>query len=934
MPSGTVTFLFTDIEGSTRLWAEHPAEMRAALKRHDGLLKKTVSAHEGHVVKSTGDGIYAVFARAQSAAAAAVAAQAAFQSERLEGIGSLKVRMALHTGEADERDGDYFGAALNRAARLLGAGNGGQILVSNVTKEVLADQDLQFLDLGMHRLRDIPNPEHIHQLLYPGAKREFSPLRSLDAQPNNLPIELTSFIGRENEVDEVSELLSNRRLVTLTGVGGTGKTRLATRVARDVLGIYPDGAWFVGLASIADADLVVGHVAAPFGVREIETYGDRGLLDVLCDYLQDKTLLLVLDNCEHVLEQTSAIVEQIVTRCPAVRVLATSRGLLGVPGEAAYPVPPLGLAEEGSDKESEAIRLFVERAASVRPGFVLDDETADAVAGITRQLDGLPLAIELAASRINLLAPSEILGRLDNQLRVVASRRGKGRHSTLEAAIDWSYDLLSESDREVFACLAVFAGGWDLGAAVAISGNDELDVLESLDHLVDQSLVEVSDLGSGRRYRLLEPVRQYAAAKLAAASNGYESYVRHADYFAVLAEEGRAGLRGTDQEEWLLRLEAEHDNVRAAIDWCLDKEDSLALRITAAMGWFWWLRGYWPEALRWFWKVYGATPESDPLLRARLVYGVALIEVMRVRPDDVAPLFTDALDIVERLGTPIDLAWVRAGLGEIGLDPDLAKAAMDGFEAAGDTWATSYTKFLYGQALFFAGDVNGILEMERSVEELLGLKDRLTAAWLGFVLGHTMAFKGRLRDARRLIVQSRDLVDSSTDRWIGPHCASRLGILATMEGRFEEARELFEEALPVHMRIGDQNCTALVHTFMGELMTGQGDLKAALSHLGKGITGYEDLNNATGVANGLRRMAWLAQARGDSHRAVVLLGASDALAQKSGGRVSAHDEERLSSSISQLRADLREEDFDAAWREGSGATREEMLTYALGRQAP
>ncbi len=916
--------------------------MRAALARHDEMIRSAVEGNDGHVVKSTGDGAYAVFGRAQSAAAAAIATQELF-TEELPGVGRLKLRVALHTGEADERDGDYFGTALNRTARLLGTGHGGQILVSSVTRDVLSEQHHEFVDLGTHRLRDLARPEHVYQLLYPGSPHDFAPLKSVESRPNNLPLQLSSFIGREREVDQVTRLVTEGRLVTLTGVGGAGKTRLAIQAAGELLDAYADGAWFVDLAPISDAELVIGQAAAPFGVRDLETDADHALIDVLCNYLSDKDLLIVLDNCEHLLDEAASVAHQLLTRCPKVDILATSRGLLGLPGETAFSIPPMELPDKDADGESAAVRLFVERASNVRPGFALGEDNADAVRDITRRLDGLPLAIELAASRIKVLAPAEILARLDNQLRLTSSRGLEGRHATLEAAMAWSYDLLTPVDREVFACLSVFSGGWALEAAVSLSGLDEFDVLETLEHLVDQSLVEVSDPEAGRRYRLLEPVRQYATAKLEESSHDHEVRRMHAEYFARLAEEGRTGLRGPDQERWIVRLQADHDNMRAAIDWCLDQqEESLALEITAPMGWFWWLRGLWPEALRWFWKVYRSTEGADPLLRARLVYGVAAIEVMRVRPAEVAPLFMEALTVVERDGSPTDVAWVKSTLAEMSSDVDrlrpedgaagLALEAMKDFESAGDRWAAAYTRFLYGQTLFVADDPRGVGEMEGALDELLELGDKWTAAWLGFVIGHSRAFEGDYDDARRLIVQSGELVEHSNDRWIGTHCTSRLGVLAAMEGKHDRARELFDQALPVHMRIGDQNCEALIHTYMGEILTDQGNLDDGEGQLREALAGYQDLENDLGIANGLRRMGWLALARGNRERAAVLLAGSGTVVSGSGGRMSSHDARRMSESTSSLRAEMAEGEFDTAWRRGEDMTAEELLSYALGRQ--
>ena len=933
LPTGTVTFLFTDIEGSTRLWEENPSAMRPALASHDELIASAVANNGGHLIKSTGDGAYAVFDRAVNAAAAAVDAQRRFHEEAFPDVGHLKVRMALHTGEADERQGDYFGPALNRAARLLGTGHGGQILVSAATWEVLGESDHDFLDLGEHRLRDLTRPERVHQLTYSGLPTQFAPLRSVDAHPNNLPLQLTSFVGRDQERHEIAILLEEHRLVSLTGVGGAGKTRLALQVASDLLEHSPDGAWLVELAPIKNPGLVVSQTAAPFGVREIETDSERALVDVLSDYLSQKDLLLLLDNCEHVIEEAARVSEELLTRCPNIKILATSRGLLGVPGETLYPVPPLGLNEDPDGSEAtDAVFLFVERAAHVHPGFQLNDDNTEALRQITQRLDGLPLAIELAASRINVLTPSEILARLDDQLRLITSkRRGGGRHSTLEAAMDWSYDLLTQTEQTLFCELSVFAGGWSLEAADAVSSSDE-DVLEALGELVDQSLVEVSDQDGFRRYRLLEPVRQYAAAKLSTSAADYETRRRHAEYFVTMGEEGDTALKGPNQDQWSLRLKAEHDNMRSAIEWSLEnKEHQLALRLTSAIGWFWWLRGHWKEANRWFWRVYDATSDADPVLRGRLIYKVASLEIQRARPGEVMPLFEETLAMFREKGSNLDVAWATAYVAEGELAAELARESIDLFASLGEHWGEAYARSTWGQVMAFESDEpEGLIEMERAIDAFLELGDRWTAAWMGFILGHTYGNKGEYDRARRLIQQSADLVEGTNDRWISAHCQSRLGVLATMTGSSEEAKTLFDEALPVHQRIGDQTCTALIHTYMGELLTDEGDYAEAAERLILGVKGYHDLNNPWGMGNSVRRMGWLALAEDELERAARLLGAADGFPDDVGRSISVHDAERNEDLTARLRDMIGAEQLDHWWAEGKGMNWDERVSYALG----
>ncbi len=947
LPTGTVTFLFTDIEGSTRLWEEHPDPMREALARHDEILGSVISGSGGHVVKSTGDGAHAVFDRAESAVQAAITMQSFFQREQFDGVGRLRVRMALHTGEADERRGDYFGSAVNRAARLLGTGHGGQILVSAATKELLSDTDSTFADLGEHRLRDLARPEHIYQILGPGLPAEFPALASLDGHPNNLPVQLTSFIGRTEELRLVGKLLAEARLVTLSGIGGAGKTRLALQAVAEVIDSFQHGAWVVELASVSDPGLVVNQAAMPFGVRDQKTDSGRVLVDVLSDYLVDKELLLVLDNCEHVLESAAALAETMLTRCPELRILATSRELLGIPGEVVYPVPPLGLpAEEAIElSDGEAVRLFVERAAQVQPQFRLSAENASAVAELTRRLDGLPLAIELTASRANLLTPDQMLARLDDQYRLItSSRRDGGRHATLDAAMDWSYELLSQPEKSLLRQLAVFSGGWPLEAAEAVCRIKETDVLDLMGRLVDKSLVDVFDLEGANRYRLLEPVRQYAVGKLGEADEERLARHRHAEYFTELAEASESNLRGPQQGIWIRQMDEEHDNVRGALGWALDAgEDDLALRLVGAMGWFWWLRGYWKEAQRWFQRVYEQTEDADRVLRGRAVYKVAGLEVQRARPAEVTPLIEKARQTFKDQGDKKGLAWTSLLLAdsksgsergapdaEQGLE--LARESVELFSAEDDEWGLAYAVFTLGNALKVSqGEDEGFSRMRESIDALVALGDQWTAAWFSLLLGYALTVSGRFDDAEEVIELSLELVEGTEDRWVIPHCKSRLAVVKTMTGQLEDAKVLFEEALPIHRQIGDENCTAFVHTYLGEVHSNEGAFTAARDHLAKGLEGYRDLQNPHGIANGLRRMGWLAMTAGDHERAARLLGAAEAIRAELGGSIAVHDQRRMDAATESLEAHVGEQTMRTWWESGMSMSRGEAITYALDR---
>ncbi len=590
-PSGTVTFLFTDIEGSTRLWEEQPEAMRTALARHDALVRAAVAAHGGTIVKTTGDGAHAAFAAAADGVLAAITAQRALDAESWPAEAAISARMGVHTGVAEERDGDYYGTSVNRAARIMAIANCGQILVSDAAAAVLRDdRSIKLRDLGEHRLRDLSRPERVHQVVADGLAEDFPPLRSLDALPTNLPSQLSTFVGREAELNRVGKALVEHRLVTLTGVGGVGKTRLALQLAADLVSEYHDGAWVSELAPAGEADAMLGVVATTFSVQQ--RVGST-LEESIAEALRTRNLLWVIDNCEHLIEPVARLVDRVLRTAPGVRILATSREGLDLDGEHIAALRSMSLADS-SDVDlivnSDAVRLFEERARAVREDFRVDAANAKTVDELCRRLDGIPLAIVLAASRVASLGVPEILALLDERFRLLTGGRRVAleRHQTLRAAVDWSYSLLRPDEAIVFARLAVFAGSFDARATRAIVADDLVDewaVLDAIDGLVRKSMVATEEQSDGSvRYQLLETLRQYARDRLEEEGPGGEWRRRHADYYVAFSEEAAAGLRTRDEFSWRARLHLELDNLRAATQWAFDVEDvDLLKRVVFAL---------------------------------------------------------------------------------------------------------------------------------------------------------------------------------------------------------------------------------------------------------------------------------------------------------------------------------------------------------------
>src|SRR5215204_5173059 len=621
------------------MWERSPQAMQAALARHDELLRRAIEEHGGYVFKTVGDAFCCAFPTAPDALEAALDTQRLLLKERWAESTPLRVRMALHMGAAEARDGDYFGPPVNRVARLLSAAHGGQVLLSAATHEMVRDQlpaGINLTELGEHRLKDLFRPERVFQLLAPELPSEFPPLRTLDTYRNNLPLQPTPLVGREKEVSEVCVLMGGdeTRLLTLTGPGGIGKTRLALQAAADLLDDFSDGTFFVSLATLREAELLLPAVAETLGVRET---GEQPLDETLNDYLSERRLLLLVDNFEQVLGAAPAVT-QLLAGAPGMKVLATSRAPLGLYGEHEFPVPPLSMPDLKSPPplesltQYEAVGLFLERAQAVKPDFKVTNESAPAVAEICVRLDGLPLAIELAAARIKMLPPKAMLKRLGSRLKLLTggARDLPERQRTLRATIEWSHALLDEGEQVLFGRLAVFSGGRTLEAIEAIcdaEGDLPVEVFDGVSSLLDKSLLRQEEGPNGEpRFVMLETVHEFAREKLGESAEAEEIRRAHAQYFLTLAEEAHPELKGPDQLEWLERLEAEQDNMRAALSWALERKVAeVALRLGGALGWFWSVRGYHSEGRRWLEEALALDGRGSPEVRAMALAGAAVL---------------------------------------------------------------------------------------------------------------------------------------------------------------------------------------------------------------------------------------------------------------------------------------------------------------------
>ena len=691
--SELVTCLFSDIEGSTRIELSlGTGPYRDVRERHRVLLREAFTTNAGQEQSTEGDSFFVLFRRAPDAVRAAVAAQRAIAAEPWPADGVVRVRMGLHTGEIERVGEDVIGYAINRTARIAAAAHGGQILVSEPTRALVAGDlpaDITLRDLGPHRLKDLREPERIAQLVAEGLPDEFPPLRSLDRQPNNLPTQLTTFVGRDRELAEALDLLRATRLLTLTGPGGTGKTRRSLQVAAAAADRYPDGVWFVELDAVRDPALVAPTIARTLGVVDNLT---RTPIEMIAETIREGRVLLVLDNFEQVVDAGREVAD-LLRRCPNVTCLVTTRIALHVSGEQEYPVPGLPAPPDTSrlsemerlnlpaslrefDVEAlsqfEAVRLFIARASLVRPNFEVTNANAPAVAGIAARLHGMPLAIELAAARIKLLTPDQILARLEHHLALLTagSRDLPERQQTLRGAIAWSYDILDDGARRLVDRLSVFRGGFDLATAEIVAGPaDEIDgdVIDRVGELLDQSLIR-PDEGEHRpdaaagpeaepRFTMLETIREFAAEMLSARDEATSIADRHATAMLALAQEAAPNLSGADQRMWLERLEREHDNLRAALDWSIGRPDpALAARLATALWRFWQQRGYLNEARARFEQIEAQGWQLEPVDRARFVEAFGGIAYWQSDADAATRYYEEQLDLWRQIGDERELA--------------------------------------------------------------------------------------------------------------------------------------------------------------------------------------------------------------------------------------------------------------------------------------
>lgn len=912
LPSGTVTFLFTDIEGSTKLAQGYSDALPVLLARHNEILNHAIQSNNGFVFRVIGDSLSAAFHTATDALNAALEAQRLLLQEPWSPA-PIKVRIGIHTGEAQlEKDSDGFDysgyATLALTQRIMSVGHGGQILLSQSVFDLTQErppENSQLIDMGERQLKDVLRLERIYQLVAPGLQSDFPPLNTLEIFRHNLPTQLTSFIGRERELAEAKQKLAGARLLTLIGPGGTGKTRISLQLANDLLSSFRDGVWLIELAPITEPSLILQAIATVFGVREQPGMPLEGLV---LNYLRDKHLLLILDNCEHLVETCAQLADQYLHHCPNIKIVASSREALGINGETVYRVPSLGLPDPSEVTHEalmgyESIQLFVERASAANPNFRLGEKNASPIAQICLRLDGIPLAIELAAARVTVFSAEQIAARLDDRFKLLTggSRTALPRQQTLRALIDWSYDILSKEEQALLRRLSVFTGGWSFEGAEAICA--DLDVLELLTQLINKSLVVVEE-GNQTRYRLLETIRQYARDKLLESGEGEDVRDKHLAYFLELVETAEPNLESFRYLPWAAKLNTEYDNIRTAIEWGLAKDIEAALRFIGALGFFWTTQGYSAEGNRW---------AQEVLERAKSVSG---------QDDNV----TDQ-QLSIRAKAFLSLSRIATDLGDNETVRSVAGESVALARKTGD-------KQILSLALAYLASGKGSLgegdEAYKLVEESLVLAREQEVS---FALGFSLVMMGQLRaiaqqDYEGALAYGEEAIavlEAGGNRWGSAMTTFGLGFFAKTIGDFEQARARFRTCLPVFLELGDKHRINMIQSELAHIEREQGQYRQAIPMYRETILEWQRLGHRAAIAHQLECFAFIAKAQEQPERAAKLLGAAEALREKINIAMMPQERIEYEREVADLRAGLDESVFNSAWAQGRAMTMEEAI---------
>ena len=909
-PARTVTLVFTDIDGSTRLLEQLGDEYATLLSDHHRLVGEAMSAHGGERVDAAGDGLFFSFPTARGALMGCVDGQRAVSGHDWPSGAEVAVRMGMHTGEPLSATTGFVGMDVHRAARICAAGHGGQILVSASARGLIGTalpEGVSLRDLGEHRLKDLVTPERLYQAVVPGLPADFPPARSLETLPNNLPRQLSSFVGRVQEITEAEERLSATSLLTLTGPGGVGKTRMALEVGAHLVDAFHDGVWLVELGALSEGALIGDTIASALQLKPSSTGG----IGMLLEAVAGRRMLLILDNCEHLLDSLVGVVDQLLHHCPELKILATSREGLGMAGESLMQVPSLTIPDANEPglvgslehlADSDAVRLFLERGRAVQPSLTLTNENAEAVAQICRRLDGIPLAIELAAARVRSLPPQQIAARLDDRFRLLTggSRTALPRHRTLRAALDWSFDLLSEAERVLLPRLSVFGGSFILEAAEAVCAGGPVsgdEVLDLLGRLVEKSLLMPEEGSTEARYRMLETIRDYSQETLSESGEASELYGRHRDWFVALVDQARAGFfAGPEQATWLKRLSDDHDNLRAALQWAHEDPEGARAELSLASGlWrFWEIRGHLAEGSAWLERALSRTGGEVSAQRASALTGAGVLAAQRGDAAAAGAMHEASLLLQRELGNPLAVA----------------AACNNAASAAIERGNLDRARELYREAV----------ELGENGGDLQG------AAYTVLNLADLAARQGDDVEADGLYAKSIQTFERFGDVWGMAQATSRLALVSRRRGDMAAARRRYEDAMKLYRRIGDRRAEARMLAGLGDVTAQEGDYAGAAAVYRDGLALRHQLGDRTGIASMLERLAGVAE--DEPERAARLIGMAAGLRDTIGAPLSVAAAAEVDQFLAGLQQKIGPEAMHAAIADGRRASLEAAIAYA------
>ena len=898
IPAGNITFLFTDIEGSTKLSQDFPEKLHVALERHNQILKEVLESNNGFIYDMIGDSFFCAFENAVDAVKAAVQIQTELKKEIWDEA-VIKVRIGIHSGSAEWNGERYMGyITLARTARIMEAAYGEQILISNNTHSLYLEGsktqskkkseikssshrvfEVNFRDFGERRLKDVIEPIRLFQIESDGLREEFPPLKTLDARPNNLPIQLTSFIGREKEMKFIKEELKLHRLLSLTGAGGAGKTRFALQTAAEVIDEFENGVWFVDLSALKDIALLSSTMITALGIKEESMKTSD---ETLIDFLRDKEILIILDNCEQLINACALLTERLLSSCPKLKMISTSREAMNCGGEFTYRIPPLTQPDPNQNNtpeeltQYESVRLFIERALSVNPNFRVTNENAPALAEVCSRLDGIPLAIELAAARIKMLSIEKIYERLDDRFNLLTGgkRTALPRQQTLRALIDWSYDLLSENEKILWSRLSVFNGGWTLDAAEEVCSDETIDkneILDLLSQLTEKSVIIYDN--SKDRYRILESIKQYGIEKL---SDGKEIFLQHLNYFLKLSEKAKPELIGENTKFWMQIIEADHNNFLSAIEWSVNNENKdKGAVISNLIGSFWSRTGQYSTGIRLVEIILESSGSLSKLLKGDMLNWIGNFRISLGDNEQAIKYLEKSLVLSKEIGdkrgiaeSMLRLGNVTNSLGDFELAKNYYEDSLDNYKKIDSKSGIAAISLSLGNVALNQGDYG--MAKKYNEESLFIFKEighKYGIALSIHNLGNVSLFLGDYELAKKYLEEGLDLLKEIGNKKGMAFSINFLGNIALNQGDFEQAKKNFEESLFIFKEIGNKDGIALSILSLGMILFNQGYSEKAKKYYEESLDIRKEIGEKNGIAESVKNVGHIAYVHGDYQQA-------------------------------------------------------------------